>query len=109
MMITESKPSEEVLMKLEFEEPMVSVCDVKFTFKPVEGKPGETEVMWKMSGKNDFMGKAFDLVMNMDKMVGADFEEGLNSIKEIVERPEESKEAGAAPSDEKPASEGESK
>ena len=38
-----------------------------------------------MSGTNDFMGKAFSLVMNMDKSVGADFEKGLASLKTLAE------------------------
>jgi hypothetical protein len=38
-----------------------------------------------MSGKNDFMDKAFGLIMNFDKMVGGDFEKGLAAMKSVVE------------------------
>jgi hypothetical protein len=53
-----------------------------------------------MAGKNNFMGKAFCLFMDMDAMVGGDFEKGLASLKGIVET--EAKSAGdqAAPIDE---------
>lgn len=42
---------------------------------------------WEMSGTNDYVGKLMCLFMDMDKMVGGDFERGLASIKAIVEKP----------------------
>jgi Polyketide cyclase / dehydrase and lipid transport len=83
MTITESRPSELVRLKLEFREPMASTADTEFTFKP-EGE--QTTVTWNMSGKNNFIGKAFCLFMNMDKMIGGQFEEGLANLKTVVER-----------------------
>lgn len=44
-----------------------------------------TAVTWCMSGKNNFLGRAMCLVMNMDKMVGGKFEQGLASMKTTVE------------------------
>ena len=38
-----------------------------------------------MSGKNNFMGKAFGLFVNCDKMVGGDFEKGLATMKSVTE------------------------
>jgi hypothetical protein len=38
-------------------------------------------VTWTMSGKNNFIGKAIGLVMNCDKMVGTQFEQGLANLK----------------------------
>ena len=38
-----------------------------------------------MAGKNNFLAKAVHLVMNMDKMVGGQFEQGLASMKAIAE------------------------
>jgi uncharacterized protein YndB with AHSA1/START domain len=84
MTITESRPSELVRMKLEFREPMAGAADTEFTFKP-EGD--QTTVSWKMSGKNNFVGKAFCLFMNMEKMIGGQFEEGLANMKSVVEEP----------------------
>ena len=38
-----------------------------------------------MFGTNNFMAKAFGLFMNMDKLVGADFEKGLQQLKSAIE------------------------
>jgi hypothetical protein len=54
----------------------------EFTFKP-EGS--QALVTWNMSGKNNFMAKAIHLFINMDKMIGGQFEKGLASMKSIVE------------------------
>ena len=40
-----------------------------------------------MTGTNNFLMKAFGLLMNMDKLVGGDFEKGLAQMKPIVEAP----------------------
>ena len=53
-----------------------------FGFRP-EG--GGTQVSWLMNGKNDFMGKAFSLVADLDTMVGNDFEKGLASMRREAE------------------------
>jgi hypothetical protein len=45
----------------------------------------KTEVTWTMTGKNNFMGKAFSLFVDYDKMVGGDFEKGLASMKTLAE------------------------
>jgi hypothetical protein len=82
MTITDSKPNELVKMKLEFFKPMAGTSDVAFTFKEDGGK---TTVTWAMSGKNNFVGKAFCLFMNMDKMLGGEFEKGLASLKTETE------------------------
>lgn len=38
-----------------------------------------------MDGKNDFMGKFMGLFMDMDKMIGNDFEKGLADMKKVSE------------------------
>lgn len=83
MTITESKPGEMIRIKLEFIKPFAGVCDTLFTFTPV-GE--ETEVTWTMKGNYVFITKAMSLFMNMDKMMGGSFEQGLAGIKEIVEK-----------------------
>jgi len=82
MTITESRPSELVRIKLEFVKPFRATNTAEFTFKP-EGD--QTIVTWSMAGKNNIMAKAFGLFMNMDKMVGGDFEKGLARMKSVVE------------------------
>ena len=80
--ITESRPGELVRLKLEFMKPFSATNTAEFTFKP-EGE--RTNVTWAMQGNNNFFAKALHLVMNMDKMVGGEFEKGLVDMKAAVE------------------------
>ena len=82
MTLTESRPSELIRIKLKFMKPFAATNTTEFTFKP-EGN--QTAVTWSMFGTNNFIAKAFGLFMNMDKMVGGDFEKGLASMKSVVE------------------------
>jgi hypothetical protein len=82
MTITDSRPSDLVRIKLEFLKPFEATNTAEFTFKP-EGN--RTAVTWSMEGKNNFIAKAVCLFMNMEKMVGGQFEEGLASMKSVVE------------------------
>src|SRR5947207_814458 len=95
--IVESVPDELVRIKLEFEKPFKATNIAEFTFKP-EGD--QTLVTWSMFGKNGFMGKAVSLLMDCDKMVGAEFEKGLASMKAIVESPTDKSDEDRKPSDE---------
>ncbi len=85
--IVESRPNELVKFKLEFVRPFAGTNDVEFSFQPAGDK---TTVTWAMSGKNNFMGKAVGLVMDCEKMCGDQFEQGLASLKAIVEGKPES-------------------
>jgi len=82
MTITESVPTSLIGIKLEFLRPFKATNTAEFTFKP-EGS--QTVVTWSMAGKNNFMTKAFCLFVNMDKMVGSDFEKGLAQMKSVAE------------------------
>ena len=82
MTITESKPGELVRIRLEFFKPFAATNDVEFTLRP--GPQGVT-VTWAMSGSNPFLGKAISLFVNMDRMVGGQFEQGLANLKALSE------------------------
>ena len=82
MTIIDSHPSDLVKIKLEFLKPFAATSVTEFTFTP-QGQ--QTVVKWKMVGENNFMSKAFHLVMNMDKMIGGDFEKGLAQMKAVAE------------------------
>ena len=82
MTITESRPNDLVRIKLEFIKPFASTADTEFLFKP---EANQTTVVWSMSGTKNFMSKAFGLFVNMDKMIGSDFEKGLAQLKSAVE------------------------
>ena len=82
MDIEAAKEPESIQIRLEFTEPFVALNTTSFLFTP-DG--AGTKVTWKMVGASNFMSKAFGLFMNMDKMVGADFEKGLAALKKVAE------------------------
>ena len=82
MTVTESRPSELIRIKLEFVRPFAGTSTAAFTFRP-EGE--RTAVTWSLEGRNSFPAKAMGLVMNMDRMIGDDFEKGLAQMKAIAE------------------------
>jgi hypothetical protein len=86
MTIVESEPNQRVLARLDFLKPFPSTCTGEFTFEP-RGGGNQTVVTWAMFGKRSFIPKAFGLFINMDKMVGDEFEKGLAEMKAIVEAP----------------------
>jgi hypothetical protein len=82
MTIIESRPSESIRIKLEFLKPFAATNTSEFTLKP-DGN--QTALSWNMIGSNNFMAKAFGLIMNMDSLVGGDFEKGLAQLKSVTE------------------------
>jgi hypothetical protein len=84
MTITESKPAELVRIKLEFFKPFAATNSAEFSFKPAGAE--STAVTWTMTGQNNFLSKAICMFVNMDKMVGGMFEQGLTQMKTVVER-----------------------
>jgi uncharacterized protein YndB with AHSA1/START domain len=84
MTLEESRPSELVRIRLDFLKPFAATNTAEFAFKP-EG--GGTSVTWSMEGKKNFVSKAFCMFMDMDKMLGGQFEKGLAQMKAVVEAP----------------------
>jgi hypothetical protein len=82
MTITGAKPDQVVDIRLEFIKPWEQSSLTEFTFAP-DG--AGTRVTWSMSGDQDFVGKLFSVFVDMDKMVGPDFEKGLASLKRLAE------------------------
>ncbi len=81
--ITKIVDGERVESELRFLKPWKSTSDAYMTTE--ETTNGGTKVTWGFSGKNKFPTSIFMLFMNMDKAVGGDFEEGLSSLKALVE------------------------
>jgi hypothetical protein len=91
MTITESQPHERIRIKLHFLKPFEDTAVTDFTFKP-SGE--QTTVTWSMDGRNNFFAKAMCLfVFDMEEMIGSKYEEGLASMKAIVEQPGPAEEA----------------
>jgi uncharacterized protein YndB with AHSA1/START domain len=83
MTIEESDTPSKLGIKLEFLKPFAATSRATFTFaRTATG----TNVTWAMDGNNSFMSKAIHMVMNMDKLVGGDFERGLAAMKTNAER-----------------------
>jgi hypothetical protein len=77
MEIVGAQEPDSINIRLEFTKPFAAVNPTTFTFIP-EGNG--TRVTWTMNGEHKGIGKVFALFMNMDKMVGGDFEKGLASL-----------------------------
>lgn len=82
MTILETKPGESIKIKLEFLKPFPSDCETVFSFRQ---ERANAFVMWRMTGKHNFLTKVFCVFTSMDAMVGPDFEKGLAAMKEKVE------------------------
>jgi uncharacterized protein YndB with AHSA1/START domain len=83
MEIAESVAPQRVALRLDFVKPFEAHNNVEFVLKP-EG--GATRVSWRMEGPVPYLAKIVHLFMNMDKMVGGDFEAGLANLKAAAER-----------------------
>ena len=79
--VTAATPGEQVVMRLEYVKPMACDNTVQFTFRQ-EGEG--TRVTWTMTGKHNFIGKASNVVLNMDKLVGASFLKGLSNLGKLA-------------------------
>ena len=84
MTIVESKRDELVKIDLRFIKPFASSSITQFTLQP---NGGQTTVTWTMNGQHTFISKAMCLIMDMDKMIGPDFERGLAQLKPLAETP----------------------
>jgi uncharacterized protein YndB with AHSA1/START domain len=83
MTIVEAVPGSRVGIKLEFLRPFESTSETSFLVVP-DG-PG-SRLTWLMKGTNGYVARAMSIFMDMDKMIGPDFEKGLTSLKVEVER-----------------------
>ena len=80
--IEQSDEPSQIVIKLKFARPCSATNRATFTFTPV---PEGTAVTWAIDGRHSFVGKAFALVMNIDKLVGTEFERGLAALKTVAE------------------------
>jgi uncharacterized protein YndB with AHSA1/START domain len=80
--ILESIPPEKVTIRLDMYEPFAGSNTVEYILEP--GDSG-TDVTWAMHGDAPFISRVICLFMDMDQMVGKDFEAGLASLKSLAE------------------------
>lgn len=79
--IVDATPSK-VTMKLDMLEPFEGHNTVEFMLAP---RGEATEVTWSMHGPSPYLARFVGLFMNMDKMIGRDFEAGLANLKARAE------------------------
>jgi len=82
--ITKIVEGERVETELRFLKPFKSTSKAYLVTEEVD--PASIRVTWGFTGKNKFPMTLFSLVMNMDRVLGKDFEQGLGLLKEQLER-----------------------
>jgi effector-binding domain-containing protein/uncharacterized protein YndB with AHSA1/START domain len=76
-------PNRRVECELLFVEPFESRSTVAFD---LEARGDSTRIVWSMAGENGPMGRIMGVFMDMEEMIGSDFERGLARLKEVVEQ-----------------------
>jgi hypothetical protein len=72
---------ERIVIRLDFFKPFAASNTAEFTLVPQsEG----TQVTWAMFGPSPFISKLMGLLMNLDKLIGKDFEKGLANMQAAV-------------------------
>lgn len=70
-------------IKLDFLSPFESHNRTNFVLEP---QGSATRVTWTIDGPNTFMSKLMSVFVSMDKMMGKDFDNGLNHLKSAAEK-----------------------
>lgn len=83
MEIAESVAPSKITLKLDFLKPFEAHNIVVFALEP---KGGTTNVTWAMEGPVPYFAKIIHVFLDMDSMVGKDFEAGLASMKAAAEK-----------------------
>ena len=83
MEITDTSDPSRVTIKLDFIKPFEGHNVAEFALVP---QGGTTTVTWSMDGPTPFLGKLIGVFMNMDTMIGKDFETGLANLKALTEK-----------------------
>ena len=83
MEILEASAPSKILIKLDFLKPFEAHNTAEFTMLP---QGAGTRLTWVMRGPAPFMSKLMQVFMNLDQMIGKDFEIGLANLKKLVEQ-----------------------
>lgn len=83
MEILEADAPQKIVIKLDFFTPFEGHNTAEFTMLP---QGDGTQVTWLMHGPARFVTKLVQVVMNLDNMIGKDFEAGLANLKRIAEK-----------------------
>src|SRR6195256_4374875 len=81
-----SMPSK-IVIKLDFFTPFEGHNTAEFTMLPQgDATNAATNVTWLMHGPAPFMSKLMQIFINLDNMIGRDFEVGLANLKRLTEK-----------------------
>jgi uncharacterized protein YndB with AHSA1/START domain len=83
MEITDATPPSRVAMKLDFLKPFEAHNLVEFALVP---QGNLTNLTWTIHGPVPYFAKILHLFINMDSMIGKDFEAGLSALKTVAEQ-----------------------
>jgi hypothetical protein len=83
MEISDTSPPSHILIKLDFLKPFEAHNTAEFT---LDSGGRSTQVTWAMYGPQPYMAKVMSLFLDMDKMVGEQFEQGLANLKAVSEK-----------------------
>lgn len=83
MEILDANTPSKLRIKLDFERPFEGHNTAEFTFVP---QGDATLVTWAMYGPAPLMSKVMQVFINMDNMIGKDFEAGLANLKKLTEK-----------------------
>ena len=83
MEILDTSVPAKIVIKLDFFKQFEGHNTAEFTMLP---QGDATNVTWAMYGPAPFMSKVMQVFMNMDNMIGKDFEIGLANLKSLTEK-----------------------
>ena len=83
MEILDTSVPSKIVIKLDFFKPFEGHNTAEFTMLP---QGDATNLVWLMHGPAPFMSKVMQVFMNVDNMVGKDFEIGLANLKRLTEK-----------------------
>ena len=83
MEILEASAPQKIAIKLDFFKPFEGHNTAEFTMLP---QGDGTRVTWLMHGPARFLTRVIQVFMNLDNMIGKDFEVGLVNLKTVTEK-----------------------
>ena len=83
MEILDTSAPAKIVIQLDFFTPFEGHNTAEFTMLP---QGDATKLTWLMHGPSPFIGKIIHVFINMDRMIGKDFEIGLANLKRLTEK-----------------------
>ena len=83
MEILDTAVPSKIVIKLDFFKPFEGHNTAEFTMLP---QGDATKLTWVMHGPAVFLSRLMQVFMNLDNMIGGDFEAGLANLKKLTEK-----------------------